>query len=150
MQICGGRDGDGHLLEECTFQPVVHVRELLEFMLLMARDRSNWPRCSLRHGWLPGLSTAGERDPWAACLDQLADRSLERVVGAYPLDEAGFWTPPDFWGPDDLAREIGEHPCLWTDGSLEPCPTAGFAVAGAGVYFPAPELAVQGAIWEGI
>ena len=50
----------------------------------MARDRSNWPRCMLWHGWRPGLSTAGERDLWAASLGQLADRSLELALGAYP------------------------------------------------------------------
>ena len=37
---------------------------------------------------------------------------------------------------------------MWTDGSLEPYPTAGFAVAGVGVFLPAPELAMEGAIWE--
>ena len=31
-------------------------------MPLMARDRGNWPRCLLWHSWLPGLSSAGERD----------------------------------------------------------------------------------------
>ena len=41
------------------------------------------------------------------------------------------------------------HPCVWTDGSLEPYPIASIAVAGAGVYLPAPEFATQGAIWGG-
>ena len=68
--------------------PIVHVRGVPAFMPLMPRDRSSWPRCLLWHGWLPVLSTAGERDPWAACLDHLADRSLERGLGAYPMDEA--------------------------------------------------------------
>ena len=77
------------------------------------------------HGWLPGLSTAGERDPWAASLGQLADKSVELALGAYP---------------------IGDHPCVWRDGSLE---SSGFSVAGAGMYFPAPELAMQSATWEG-
>ena len=67
-RFCGGRDGDGHLFWQCTFPPILQVCELPEFMPLMARDRSNWPRCLLWHGWLPGLSTAGERDPWAASL----------------------------------------------------------------------------------
>ena len=44
--------------------------------------------------------------------------------------------------------EMGEHPCVWTDGSLESYPAGGFSVAGGGVYLPAPELAVQGATWE--
>ena len=49
------RDGDGHLFWECTFLPLQHVRDLPEFAYLMSLDRSNWPRCLLWHGWLPGL-----------------------------------------------------------------------------------------------
>ena len=74
-RFCGGRDGDEHLFWECTFLPTLQVRELPEFMPLVARDRRNWPRCLLWQGWLPGLCSAGERDPWTASLGQLADRS---------------------------------------------------------------------------
>ena len=88
-RFCGGRDGDGHFLEDCTFPPLLHVRELREFMLLTARDRKVAPVFTL--AWLPGLSTAGERDHWAASLGQLADRSLERALGAYPVDDSGIW-----------------------------------------------------------
>ena len=93
----GGQDGDGLLLG-LLFPFIVHVRELPEFMPLMVRDRSEWPRCLLWHGWLPCLGTAGERDPWAASLGQLADQTLEHVLGAYPADGSGFSTPPDFLG----------------------------------------------------
>ena len=92
--------GDGHLFWDCTFSHLVHVWELPEFMLLITRDRSTWPRCLLWHGWLPCLSTAGERDPSAACVGQLAHRSLEQIVGAYPADASGFWTPPDLVDSD--------------------------------------------------
>ena len=84
---------------------ILHVRDLSKFMPLMARDRSKWPWRLLWHGWLPGFSVA----PWAASLGQLAERSLEQVLGAYPVDDSCFWTPPDFWDADDLADEIGEH-----------------------------------------
>ena len=47
--VCGERDGDGHSFWECTFLPILQVRELPEFMPLVARDRSNWPRCLLWH-----------------------------------------------------------------------------------------------------
>ena len=97
---------------ENVFLPVLQVRELPEFIPLMARDRSNWPRCLLWLGWLPGLSLAGERDLWAASLGLLADRVLEQRLGAYPADDSGFWTPPDLWDAEDLAIEIGSHPCL--------------------------------------
>ena len=81
--------------------------------------------------------------PWAACLGQLADRSLEQASGAYPVDTAGF--SPWFLGPRGLGYW---HPCLWTDGTLKPYTSAGFGVAVAVGYLPAPELALQGAIWE--
>ena len=73
---------------DCTFPPILNVRETL--------------------AW---------RDPWAACLGQLADGSLEQALGAYPVDDAGFWTSPNFWDAEDLAFEMEEHPCVWTDGS---------------------------------
>ena len=60
-RFCGGKDSDGHLFWECTFPPFQHVGELTEFMTLMKRDRSKWPRCLLWHGWLPVLSNSGER-----------------------------------------------------------------------------------------
>ena len=34
-----------------------------------------------------------------------------------PADYSGFWTPPDFWDADDLAREMTDDPNIWTDGS---------------------------------
>ena len=34
-----------------------------------------------------------------------------------------------------------------TDGSWEVYPTGEFSVAGAGLYLPAPELAMDGAVW---
>ena len=60
-------------LWECTFPPLLHVRELPEFSSLMALDRSKWPRCLLWHGWLPGLSCSRDRGPlgrffWSAGL----------------------------------------------------------------------------------
>ena len=46
-----------------------------------------------------------------------------------------------------MAIEIGDYPYVWTCGSLESFSLAGFSVAGAGVYLPAPELAMQGTVW---
>ena len=57
---------------ECTFPPLLHVQELPEFSTLIAFDKSKWPRCLLWHGWLPGLSCGGHREPWAASFGQLA------------------------------------------------------------------------------
>ena len=43
---------------ECTFPPLVEIRESPEFHDLMREDKAHWPRCLLWHGWLPS--------PWAA------------------------------------------------------------------------------------
>ena len=68
--ILSGEVWNGFLLGQakkkfrvCTFLPILHVRELREFLSLMSLDRSNWPRCLLWHGWLPGPSLYGEKDP---------------------------------------------------------------------------------------
>ena len=80
-----------------TFHPLSlqHVRDLPEFATLVSLDRSNWPRCLLWHGWLPGLSGISEKDPWAISFGELASANLERCLGAYPVDIAGSWTPPE-------------------------------------------------------
>ena len=110
MDICFG---------SVLFLPILHVGELPEFMSLMAMDRSKWPRCLLWHGWLPGLSLAGGRDPWTASVELLASRALERCLGACPADDSGFWTVPDFWDADDLALEMTDvpNPFWWVRGS---------------------------------
>ena len=55
-RFCGGDDNDGHLFWDCTFPPLVEIRENPEFHELMEMDKSYWPRCLLWHGWLPLLS----------------------------------------------------------------------------------------------
>ena len=54
-RFCGAPDGDGHLFWECTFLPLVEIRESPEFHDLMREDKAHWPRCLLWHGWLPML-----------------------------------------------------------------------------------------------
>ena len=72
----------------------------------------------------------------------LASFHLERCLGAYPVDFAGAWTPPDYWDAADIALEMPEHADIWTDGSTEDFSSiGGFEVAGVGVYLPASELA---------
>ena len=122
-RFCGGVDG-AH--SSCPGAPRVSLP-------LVARDRSKWPRCLLWYGWLPGLSAFCERAPWAESLGQLAVRSLEMLI------TLNFGFLLTFGMP----MEIGDHPCM-TQGSLEP--TSGISVAGAGVYLPAPDLAMQDAI----
>ena len=52
-RFCGGDDNDGHLFWDCTFPPLVEIRENPESHELMEMDKSFWPRCLLWHGWLP-------------------------------------------------------------------------------------------------
>ena len=56
-RFCGAPDNDGHLFWDCTFLPFVELRNQPEFLPLMTRDRTHWPRCLPWHGWLPGLSS---------------------------------------------------------------------------------------------
>ena len=106
-RFCGKRDGDGHLFWECTFSPLLqHVRDLPEFAYHLSLDRSNWPRCLLWHGLFPGLNGISDKDPWATSFGDLASFHLERCLGAYPVDCAGSWTPPEYWDADDIALEM--------------------------------------------
>ena len=40
-RICGAPDGDGHLFGECTFPPLVEIRENPEFHDLMRMDKAH-------------------------------------------------------------------------------------------------------------
>ena len=68
-------------------------------------------------------------------------------MGAYPADDSGLWTPPDYWDAEDLALGMEDRPSVWTDGIKGDYPTGGFEVAGDGVYLPAADEASRGAIW---
>ena len=146
-RFCGQKDGDGHLFWECTFPPpppLQHVRDLPEFAYLLSLDRSKWPRCLL---W-PGLNGVSTRDSRATSFYDLASALLERCSGAYPVDIAGSWTPPEYWDADDIALEMTDHPNVWTDGSREDFSSVGgFEVAGAGVYLLASVLAFDHSVW---
>ena len=67
-RFCGGRDYDGHLFGNCTFPPLVEIREHPEFHDLMEMDKTSWPPCLLWHGWLPLLSGINGGSPWAQSL----------------------------------------------------------------------------------
>ena len=95
-RFCGKRDGDGHLFWECSFPPLQHVRDLSEFSFLMSLDRSNWPRCLLWHGWLPGLNVISKKNSWATSFGDSASFYLERCLDAYPVDFSDSWTPPEY------------------------------------------------------
>ena len=50
-RFCGAPDGDGHLFWECTFPPLVEIRENPEFHDLMRMDKAHWPKM-LALAWL--------------------------------------------------------------------------------------------------
>ena len=52
-RFCGAPDHDGHLFWECTFPPLVEIRENPEFHDLMRMDKAHWPRCLLWHVGCP-------------------------------------------------------------------------------------------------
>ena len=46
-RFCGGRDSDGHLFWDCTFPPLIEIREHPDFHDLKEMDKTSWPRCLL-------------------------------------------------------------------------------------------------------
>ena len=60
----------------------------------------------------------GRRSPWSDSLGQLASRSWATALGDCPVDVARLWSLPEGWDAEDLAVEIDDHPCVWTDGML--------------------------------
>ena len=83
-RFCGGRGHDGHLFWECTFPPLVEIREHPEFHDLMEMDKTSWPRCLLWHGWLPLISGTNGNSPWAEDPADGAANLLECALGPYP------------------------------------------------------------------
>ena len=58
-RFCGMPYGDGHLFGECTFPPLVEIRENPEFHDLMREDKAHWPRCLL-WAWLASFALWGQ------------------------------------------------------------------------------------------
>ena len=76
-RFCGAPDGDGHLFWECTFPPLVEIRENPEFRDLMRLEKEHWPRCLLWHGWLPMLSVVKGASLWAVDASESASYLVE-------------------------------------------------------------------------
>ena len=67
---------------ECTFPPLVEIRENPEFYDLTRMDKGQWPRCLLWHGWLPKLSGVNDASPWAAHAADSAGYLVESALGS--------------------------------------------------------------------
>ena len=122
-----GPDGDGHRFWECTFPPLVEIRENPEFHDLMREDKAHWPRCLLWHGWLPMLSGVNGASGSAGCLVEVA---LGRCSSGL-LAERG---PSDELHEVDAASSMLDHPNVWTDGSLVLDQVTGVSSSGAGFF----------------
>ena len=134
-RFCCAPDNDGHLFWDCTFLLLWNLRNSPEFLPLMSKDRTHWPRCLLWHGWLPGLTSRTVGTPWAIASSDLTSSCLENALGPYPLSITSAWHP--FWDEDDVQDMVDDVPVapnIWTDGSREPIPHLDVEVAGAGAF----------------
>ena len=79
--FCDAPDNDSQLFGECPFfTPFWELRQTAECASLMKRDRTTWPRCTLWHGWLPGLTARQTRSPRAVAASDLASHDLEKSL----------------------------------------------------------------------
>ena len=101
---------------ECTFPPLVEIRENPEFHELMEMDKSFWSRCLLWHGWLPLLSGANLGSPWARDLSQGAGNLLESALGSYSSSPLLDWQLPVDFDAESAALQVAVEPDVWTDG----------------------------------
>ena len=93
-RFCGAPDHDGHLFWECSFPPLVAIRENPEFHDLMRMDKTCWPRCLLWHGWLPMLSGTNGASPWAVDASESAAYLVEVALGRYSSGMICDWDLP--------------------------------------------------------
>ena len=129
-RFCGSPDSDGHLFWECTFPPLVEIRENPEFHDLMRMDKAHWPRCLLWHGWLPMLSGVDGASLWAADASESAFYLVETALGRYSSGLVSEWSHPYDFGADEvsaISRAVVNHdefggtapdPMVWSAGSL--------------------------------
>ena len=108
-RFCGLPDSDGHLSRECTFPPLVEIRENPEFHDLMRMDSGHWPRCLLWHGWLPMFSGVNGASPWAADASESAGNILEAALGSYSSRILSEWSVPEVF---DAAESAARMPNL--------------------------------------
>ena len=146
----GAPDGDGHLFWECTFPPLVEIRESPEFHDLMRKDKAHWPRCLLWHGWLPKLYGVNGASPWAADASEAASCMVETASGRYSSDLLCGWSPSDGYDEVEVAFSLPDHPNVWTDGGLVLDRAAGVSVSGAGFFSHSSEDCWRGNLWAHI
>ena len=146
-RFCGAPDHDGHLFWECTFPPLVEIRENPEFHDLMRMDKAHWPRCLLWHGWLPMLSGVNGASPWAVDASESAAYLVEVALCRYSSGLITEWGPSDDFDRDDAAASLTDHPDVWTDGSLVLDRLTGVSSSGSGFFAHQAERFWRGCRW---
>ena len=109
-RFCGAPDHDGHLFWECTFPPLVEIRENPEIHDLMRMDKAHWPRCLLWHGWLPMLSGCNGDSPWADTASESAHYLVEASLGGYSSGLVSSWYPPDGYDSAAVSCIVPDSP----------------------------------------
>ena len=137
-RFCGAPDGDGHLFWECTFPPLVEIRENPEFHDLIRMDKGHWPPCLLWHGWLPKLSGTDDASPWAVRAADSAGYLVESALGSYSSSLPVGWGPPVGFDAVQAASLLPDSPDVETDGSLVIDRVTGVSSAGAGFFAHLP------------
>ena len=109
-RFCGAPDGDGHLFWECTFPPLVEIRENPEFHDLIRMDKVHWPRCLLWHGWLPRLYGVKGASPWAVDAAGCAGYLVESALGRYSSGLLAAWSLPFDFDAVKASSLLPDHP----------------------------------------
>ena len=133
-RFCSAPDNDGHLFWECSFLPLVEIRENPEFHDLMRLDKTHWPRCLYWHGWLPMLSGVNGVSPWAGNASESANYLVEAALGGYSSRMVSDWSPPVGYDRAAVSLLVPGHANVWTDGSLVLDKVAGISSSGAGFF----------------
>ena len=132
--FCGAPDGDGHLFWECTFPPLVEIRESPEFHDLMRMDKGHWPRCLLWHGWLPMLSGGNGVSPWALSPSESASYLVEATLGGYSSRLVTEWSPSNEYDQVAVASVVPVHTNVSSDCSVVLDKVTGISSSGAGFF----------------
>ena len=125
-------------LGECTYPPLVEIRENPEFHDLMKMDKGHWPRCLLWHGWLPLLSGVNGDSHWAEAAAQGAGHLLGSALGCYSSRLLFEWSLLGGFDAADIVLQSCEHPNVWTDGSLVLDEVSGVSSSGSGFFSHLP------------